>query len=794
MKFNKKFLSIFFIALLAIVLVACGGTTTTEAPTTAAPTTEAPTTVAPTTEAPTTQVPTTEAPTTEAPTTEAPIDWVAIEASLRANYSETLDNDEFVATTNLNLVSVIGDATITWSSSNTAYLGHDGVIIQPSYTLGDQTVILTATLAIGEAEHEVMFFVTIDALAKTDLERANEALAAVMVFPFKEKWSSADSATLDFLTSAADADGVVYTVVWTSSDPAIISVDGDIVQPMDADVVVTMTATVTINTVEFTATKDFTVAKMAEGTPVNTIAEAVAMGEDSYVKILGVTVIAKHTAGDVFFTDGVDILYIYTPTFESVVGGVYDITGIVDYYYNAPQLTGNDTNPLRAAVSTEAAQAAPISVKASILDVISEQVTPTPENLFQYKAYTVTAKVYVNEAWGNYSVFLVPSNYDFEAPLATGATQPNGDSIMIYYKSDMSVLTAFHGQEVNIDIITQGWRSDKSVWYANFFGTVADVEINITDDQEAVDTVISSISFPYSILEDTTLDLISALYGATVTFTSTDNAIINPTTGVVTATGLTEQTSVTLTATATRGTATATKDFVIKVGPLPMSDVLDVYSTLKGDLIKVTGVLTTDIKPYQYFFQDTTAGISLDVYSMQTEFAAIAIGSEIVITGSVDMSNGLYETNVLDYEVLSTTPALPTPADINAVPFTDEALLAYQGQIVAFSGFVLKDNPTVDNYGTYEFVLMDVLTDEEILVRIDNRSLGYTAAKTELLTLQPGDEVVITGAVLGWYKGYQLLISDAGQFEEGLNGLSTSQRITLDLEKIPATLIVNSDF
>ncbi|MDY0011158.1 MAG: lamin tail domain-containing protein, partial [Candidatus Izemoplasmatales bacterium] len=220
----------------------------------------------------------------------------------------------------------------------------------------------------------------------------------------------------------------------------------------------------------------------------------------------------------------------------------------------------------------------------------------------------------------------------------------------------------------------------------------------------------------------------------------------------------------------------------------------DVYTTLVGDLIKVTGILTTDIKPAQYFFQDATAGIALDVYSMQTAFAAIPIGSEIVITGSVDMSNGLYEINVLDYEVLSTTPALPTPADINAVPFTNEALLAYQGQLVAFSGFVLKDNPKDVGYGTYEFVLMDVLTEEEIVVRLDNRSLGYLDAKTELLTLVPGDEVVITGAVLGWYKGYQLLISDADQFEKGTNGLTNAQKIQLDLAKMSETLRLSEDF
>lgn len=67
----KKLLLTAFVMFFAVVLVACGGTTT-QAPTTAAPTTAAPTTAAPTTAAPTTAAPTT-VPTTEAPTTLPPV-------------------------------------------------------------------------------------------------------------------------------------------------------------------------------------------------------------------------------------------------------------------------------------------------------------------------------------------------------------------------------------------------------------------------------------------------------------------------------------------------------------------------------------------------------------------------------------------------------------------------------------------------------------------------------------------------------------------------------------------------
>jgi len=60
----KKLFVFGMLMMLAFVIAACNGATTTQAPTTQAPTTQAPTTQAPTTQAPTTQAPTTQAPTT----------------------------------------------------------------------------------------------------------------------------------------------------------------------------------------------------------------------------------------------------------------------------------------------------------------------------------------------------------------------------------------------------------------------------------------------------------------------------------------------------------------------------------------------------------------------------------------------------------------------------------------------------------------------------------------------------------------------------------------------------------
>ncbi|QWB99422.1 extracellular solute-binding protein [Mycoplasmatota bacterium] len=300
-------------------------------------------------------------------------------------------------------------------------------------------------------------------------ENIEDIFSRIMSFPYKDKWGNQDSSWLIFSPTSYDKNSNVYDVSWTSSHPDIISLDGLITQPEYANVDVTISASITVEGVEYVKYVVLTVEKSPEGTQISSIAEAIALGIDAYVEILGVTVVAMYDSGDVFFTDGTDILYIYSPPFDAVVGGVYDITGLIDFYYNTPQLAGTDTYPLRAVSSDAAVTSVPVVSNVTVNDIIATTSVPSADNPHEYITYEVTASVYYEESWGNYSLFLVPTDYDFNSALELGATQPNGDAIMIYYKSDMDALKALHGQEITIEIVMQGYRPDKTVFYANFF-------------------------------------------------------------------------------------------------------------------------------------------------------------------------------------------------------------------------------------------------------------------------------------------------------------------------------------
>jgi hypothetical protein len=602
MKVSKKLLLMVVMFLLGVSFVACIDDITTTAETT-----------------------TTEETTTVEETTTEEFDFTTLVAALKTEYADTLDNEEFVATDDLTLVSTIQEVSVSWSSNNTDLLSDAGVVTRPSYNEGNQTVVLTATLTVGEQTEDVQFFVTIQKLDKSDAERAGEVFTIVTAFPTKEKWTSVDE--LEFLSSGQDLDGVEYNVTWSSSHPEIIATDGSITQPETEDVDVTITATININSVDYTKDVVFTVAKIEEGQPVNTIAEAIALGEGAYVNVLGVTVNAIMKDGTFFFTDGVDIMYVYSTSTDVEVGQVYDITGEFVYYYLAPEFVSSQGHPIKAVASTDDAVEAPFTT-GTVMDVISGLTTPTEENPFDYEVYEITAKIFYEESWGNYSLFLVPTDYDFTVPLADGQTQPTGDSIMVYYRSNLDVLKGLHGEEVTLKVQTHGWRTDLEVWYANFFGSYGDVVVNFATDTDAVTAALNTVDFPTEITEDMTLDLLPNIFGVDLTYASTDDLVINATTGVVDFASQTTQVTVDLTVTATKGTVTDTKVFTIKVGELPTITVADALATSNDVLLKTQGVVYY-LSQEGYYIQDATGKVFVYTGGAPT----VALGDEIVIVG-----------------------------------------------------------------------------------------------------------------------------------------------------------------
>lgn len=185
---------------------------------------------------------------TDQQTVDAAVPNVAI--TYATGDSATLVNEDVV------LPTAVGTVVVAWSSDTPAVISNAGVVVRPAKGEADATVVLTATLTKGTATATKTFTLVVHALQYTDQELVDMAVTALMVG--YAVGDTVDTVTAD-VTLAATSN--TATVAWASDTPAVISNAGVVVRPAkgEADVVVILTATLTIGAVEETKTFTLTV-------------------------------------------------------------------------------------------------------------------------------------------------------------------------------------------------------------------------------------------------------------------------------------------------------------------------------------------------------------------------------------------------------------------------------------------------------------------------------------------------------------------------------------------------------
>ncbi|HOP57633.1 MAG TPA: lamin tail domain-containing protein [Bacillota bacterium] len=691
----------------------------------------------------------------------------AAEDALIAYYAETIGSDTYVVSGNLTLVATIGNdgATVTWASSDTDYVALDGTVTMPSFTAGDQNVTLTATISYGGLTTQVTLYAYLEKLALSNAERAEQALTRAVAFPANDGIYE----DVDFVATALDDDGNSYAVTWTTSNLALIAADGTVTQPMDADTNVVVTASITIEGVVYTKTYTFIVLKYDLGTDVTTIAAAIALGVDERANYVGMTVVAIYDWGAFFISDGTDVMYVYSGSYDVELGGVYDISGVLDIYSAQYEITGYE--PIIITESTATAVGMPAGTVATVSEVLEDNPTvPTGTNPYHYTVYTVTGKVYYDTSVSDdYSVFLVPTDYDFNTDLVTVNSDDSytlaDDGIMLYHSANDEDLKPLHGQTVTVDILMVGYRSDFKVYYGSFFGTTSDITVVFESDQAAADAVATAIknTIPTFVLEDTDLELLASLYGVDLTYASEDPTIISVA-GLIDVDAVTIQTPVDFTITATKGEATAEVTVTIFVGDLPFSDIADIHDDLviaEGDLVKVQGIITAMTKYNNFWIQDATGGVDIYVSSDYEDLFASLVGQEVILYGEKDVYKGLYEiVNIVSVEVVDEEPTAITPVSLTGIDIIAENVADYQGQLVSFEGCILKSTVSFTT-NSFNFYLLDVATGTTITGRVESSidEDEFTAIVAFLTGLDAGDPVDVVGAILSWYNTPQIAIA-----------------------------------
>ena len=166
---------------------------------------------------------------------------------------ETGDKSDKV-TQNLTLPKTVAEAagvSITWKSDKPETVKDDGTVIRPAET--DIQVTLTATLTKGKAAEQKAFTVTVlHDQDKLDVKTAYNKLEIGY-----ETGDSKDAVRHKLTLSKTVAEAAGVSITWKSNKPETVKDDGTVIRPAEADIQVTLTATLTKG--QATKQKTFTV-------------------------------------------------------------------------------------------------------------------------------------------------------------------------------------------------------------------------------------------------------------------------------------------------------------------------------------------------------------------------------------------------------------------------------------------------------------------------------------------------------------------------------------------------------
>jgi phosphoribosylformylglycinamidine (FGAM) synthase PurS component len=530
-------------------------------------------------------------------------------------------------TQNLTLAATgIDNSAVSWTSSNEGVVVTDGTVTQPA--TGDATVTLTATITVGAASDTKAFQVTVKA-QMTDAQAVAAAKAALAIG--YQPGDAASSVTQDLSLPVTGAAGT--SVAWTSSDPAI-STTGVVTRPVTDDLPVTLTATISLNAASDTRVFIVTVkAQMTDAEAVAAAKAALTIGYASGDSAASVTQnVTLPATGSSACTIG----------WASSDPATISAAGVVQQ----PAI-GNEQVTLTATISShEVSDTAQFTliVIGQMSDEAAVAAAKSALNIV-YASGDSAASVTQNVGLPTTGADACTISWSSDTPAvisATGTvTQPQGDPVVVTLTATISSHAVSDTKQFALTV--QPVMNDLAAVEAD----KAALAIGYGPGNSA-SHVTGNIVLPTS-----------GVNGSTITWSSSDPAIISISGGVTIPTDA--DANVTMTATIARGLASDTADFPLTVKALLLSSWIDGNAISPGNgAIEVDPGIVVKI-PFQQ---------ALDASTVNTDTFQI-----------IQTSNSQNVPIIVSYDAPSQTVSL-----------TPQSALAQNTQYSTIVGTTLKDS------------------------------------------------------------------------------------------------------
>ncbi len=256
-------------------------------------------------------------------------------------------------TSNLNLITKIGNINITWSSNNQQVLSNLGNV-----TRGETDVIveLKAMLTLNEASKEVKFICVVKAVETNNVneEYINEVYQNII----KNINCDAVTTNLNLVTNI-----VGVNVKWTSDNTNVISNDGKVTRG-NVDVIVTFNVELTYK--DTTINKELVLKVLKLENSGNLEDEIITTAKEALVAKTGQKVIIEGEVTDiyrkwsdsyknisVYITDKTGTILAYNITKKVEVGYIIKVEGTIGVYNNKNQIVDGVTTIISTTINND---------------------------------------------------------------------------------------------------------------------------------------------------------------------------------------------------------------------------------------------------------------------------------------------------------------------------------------------------------------------------------------------------------------------------------------------------------
>lgn len=697
---------------------------------------------------------------------------------LKEQYKDTIakltwspdDNEE------VELVSSIEGKSVQWISKSEYFVitNNKGKVTKPSYTAGDQTVVIEAK--IESVEKKVTFTFTI---------KKNEATVDEMM----------DAAFIQLLGFTKDSDGYITgnfktvatytllngedaTITWESSNPSVMSNEGIITTPEDADKIVTMSATITYK--GETKTKSSADIKIKKATSFVSFAEIFTSENlDKKVKVNNVSLYSYENMNGGFYiaSSNNELAYIYGTKPDNVKAGkLYTVSGTVTTYYGMYQI--------KSATFVETGSKANTVTPKQELTIEQWHNLPKPsdnENFTNHTLYTlVNVKLIQAKVNGYDNYYFV--NQDFD----TTKEVNDQNSVRAYYKGNVTALNPIVGKNIEaINVVFNGYQSKDKAWDAMFAGTIEDdVKLSLTPEEQvslAKDTLNAKFT-NLIIYKQENIELLTTMDGVTITWTSDKNNIT--TEGVVT---LPEEGNVKVKLTAvikstTNESLTETVEYNVVVGMPDLMTISEFIALGTGKVGLIEGVVSGLVSNGTYSIEDATDAVSLRPLSGST----FVIGNKYQVLVSKSEKNGLLQAEQKLESTDLGVSTLPAFVNLDSEELTSDNLLKYQSNLISLNRMEITSKES-DKNNNIEMTFTRLTDGSTIDFRWDSR---ITIENNNLSELNIGDIIDVVGAPLGWYNAPQISFSNSSQIVKAT--LTDQDKVEQDAKSLTKTINISA--